>query len=63
VRAKRPGQVPVVLSPAEVSLLLSHLHGVVLLVCTLLYGSKLQLLECLHLRVKDIDFELASRLS
>ena len=50
-------QVPVVLTRGEVEQLLAHLDDVVLLVCTLLYGSGLQLLECLHMRVKDIDFE------
>jgi len=33
------------------------MDGVVLLVCRLLFGSGLRLLECLHLRVKDIEFE------
>jgi site-specific recombinase XerD len=57
VRAKRPFRVPVVLTRGEVRQLFAHLDGVVLLVCTLLYGSGLRLLECLHLPVKDIDFE------
>jgi integron integrase len=57
VRAKRPGRMPVVLTPGEVRQLLAHLDDVVLLVRTLLYGSGLRLLECLHMRVKDIDFE------
>jgi integron integrase len=57
VRAKRPARVPVVLTRSEVRQLLTHLDDVVLLVCTLLYGSGLRLLECLHMRVKDIDFE------
>ncbi len=57
VRARRPGRVPIVLTRAEVRRLLAHLDGTVLLVCTLLYGSGLRLLECLRLRVKDIDLE------
>jgi integron integrase len=57
VRARRPGRVPVVLTRAEVRRLLAHLDGTVLLVCTLLYGSGLRLLECLRLRVKDIDLD------
>jgi integron integrase len=57
VRAKRPGRVPVVLARDEVKQVLAHLDGVVLIVCTLLYGSGLRLLEWLHMRVKDIDFE------
>jgi len=35
---------------------LDELDGAPRLVCTLLYGSGLRLLECLRLRVKDIDF-------
>jgi integrase len=57
VRARRPGRAPVVLTRGEVRQLLAHLDGVVRLVCTLLYGSGLRLLECLHMRIKDIDFE------
>ena len=57
VRAKRPDRTPVVLTRGEVRQLLAHLDGAVLLVCTLLYGSGVRLLECLSLRVKDIDFE------
>lgn len=57
VRAKRPDRMPVVLTRGEVRELLAHLDDVVLLVCTLLYGSGLRLLECLHMRIKDVDFE------
>jgi integron integrase len=57
VRAKRPDRVPVVLTRAEVRQLFAHLDDVVLLVCTLLYGGGQRLLECLRMRVKDIDFE------
>lgn len=57
VRAKRPARLPIVLTPAEVRQVFAGLDGVVLLVCRLLYGAGLRLLECLRLRVKDIDFE------
>jgi integron integrase len=57
VRAKRPARLPVVLSAGEVRRLLAHLDGVVLLVCRLLYGGGMRLLEGLQLRVKDVDFE------
>jgi integron integrase len=57
VRAKRPARVPVVLAADEVRRLLTQLDGVVLLVCRLLYGGGMRLLEGLQLRVKDIDFE------
>jgi integrase len=35
----------------------AHLDGVTLLVCRLLYGSGMRLLECLGMRVKDLDFQ------
>ena len=57
VRAKRPARLPVVLTRDEARQLFANLDGVVLLACRLLYGSGLRLLECLHLRVKDIEFE------
>jgi integron integrase len=57
VRAKRPVHVPTVLSRAEVAAVLSHLTGSRWIMVALLYGAGLRLLECLHLRVKDVDFE------
>ncbi len=58
-RAKKPVRVPVVLSPDEVRRVLAQLHGGALLMANLLYGSGLRLMECVRLRVKDIDFEYA----
>jgi integron integrase len=55
LRAKRPPKVPVVLSPSEVRGVLSQLNGQYQLMAQLLYGSGLRLLECLRLRVKDVD--------
>jgi len=60
VRAKRPRRLPVVLTPAEVRQVLEQLDGVPQLVCTLLYGSGLRLLECLQLRIKDVDLASCS---
>jgi len=57
VRARRPRRLPVVLSRQEVRTVLDGLDGTPGLVCALLYGSGLRLLECLRLRVKDIDFQ------
>jgi site-specific recombinase XerD len=57
VRAGRPRRLPVVLTHEEVGRLFAQLDGVVLLVCRLLYGSGLRLLESLHMRVKDVDFQ------
>ncbi|MHC5008699.1 MAG: integron integrase [Planctomycetota bacterium] len=57
VRAKRPRRLPVVLTREEVRQVLSHLHGTPRLMALLLYGSGLRLMECVRLRVQDIDFE------
>ncbi len=57
VRAKRSQRLPVVLSRQEVRGILSRLTGVCWLMACLLYGSGLRLMECLRLRVKDLDFE------
>jgi integron integrase len=57
VRAKRPQRLPVVFTREEVRRIFEHLHGVNHLVVSLLYGSGLRLLECLRLRVKDVDLE------
>jgi integron integrase len=56
-RAKRPERLPVVFTRLEVKQILSHLDGVHHLSASLLYGSGLRLMECLRLRVKDVDFE------
>ena len=55
LRVKRPPKVPSVLSPNEVKAVLAQLHGQYRLMGLLLYGSGLRLLECLRLRVKDVD--------
>jgi integron integrase len=56
VRPKRVARLPVVLTQSEVSAVLTHLHGTHWLVASLLYGAGLRLMECMRLRVKDIDF-------
>jgi integron integrase len=55
VRANRPARLPVVLRRDEVRLLLAQMRGVTKLVACLLYGAGLRLMECLELRVKDLD--------
>ncbi len=54
--AQKPKRLPVVLTAEEVQTVLRHLSGVPLLAAQLLYGSGLRVIECLRLRVKDIDF-------
>ncbi len=57
VRARATRPLPVVLGRDEVRAVLARLGARDELVATLLYGSGLRLLECLRLRVKDLDFE------
>jgi integron integrase len=56
VRANRPKKIPVVLTQEEVKRILDCLEDTPWLMAMLLYGAGLRLLECCHLRVKDIDF-------
>ena len=56
VRARAPRRLPVVLTRGEVKAVIHELEGPPRLVATLLYGAGLRLLECLRIRVKDIDF-------
>ena len=58
VRAKRSPHIPTVLTVDEIKRVLCRLHGVYHIIGYLLYGSGMRLGECLHLRVKDIDFEM-----
>lgn len=55
-RVRRPPKLPVVFTRAEARAVLAHLKGDYRIMAHLLYGSGLRLLECLRLRVKDIDF-------
>jgi integron integrase len=55
-RAKKPTRLPVVLTRDEVHKIFAHLHGMHRLMAGLLYGSGLRLMECVRLRVKDVDF-------
>jgi len=56
VRAKRPKRVPETLSREEVQQVLEGLTGTWRLMGRLLYGTGMRLMECLRLRVKDVDF-------
>jgi len=55
-RAKRPARLPTVLTRDEVAALLGEMSGTTWLMAVLLYGSGLRLMECLRLRVQDVDF-------
>ena len=55
-RAKKPERLPVVLTREEVRSMLTLLDGSRWVMASLLYGSGLRLMECVRLRVKDVDF-------
>jgi len=55
--AKRPRRVPVILSQREVREILQRLDGPVRLCAQLMYGGGLRLVECVSLRVKDVDLD------
>lgn len=57
VRAKKPQHLPTVLTRSEIQRVFAHMSGLHLLMARLLYGTGMRLMECLRLRVKDIDFE------
>lgn len=57
VRAKRPKRLPVVLTQSEISTLLDNMTGVNGLIARLIYGTGMRKMECLRLRVTDIDFD------
>jgi integron integrase len=56
VRAKRPTRLPTVLTQAEAQRVIQLIPEPHRLMAQLLYGSGLRLMECLRLRVKDVDF-------
>ena len=56
-RAKRPQRLPVVLTRDEIDRLLGQLDGTAHTMAALLYGTGMRLMECVRLRVQDIDFD------
>ena len=56
IRATKAKRLPTVLSKTEALAVINHMHGVTQLMAQILYGSGLRLMECLRLRVKDVDF-------
>ncbi|MEE4377584.1 MAG: integron integrase [Candidatus Competibacteraceae bacterium] len=57
IRAKRPRKLPVVLSRREAKALLDTLNGTFGLMAGMLYGTGMRLMECVRLRVLDVDFD------
>ena len=56
-RAKKPEKLPTVMSKKEVGQVLAEISGTHRLMAKLLYGCGLRLMECVRLRVKDVDFD------
>lgn len=55
IRSKLKKNVPTVLTQAEVNKLLDNLEGLYALMAKILYGSGLRLMECIRLRIQDVD--------
>ena len=58
-RARKPKRLPTVFTREETKRIFANLEGTHWLIAGLLYGSGLRLMECLRLRVKDLDFSYA----
>jgi integron integrase len=56
IRAKKPRRLPTILTKEETTKVIRHLSGIHQLMAKLLYGSGLRLMECVRLRVQDLDF-------
>ncbi|MGH8556662.1 MAG: integron integrase, partial [Methylococcales bacterium] len=56
-QAKTPKRLPVVLNRDEMQAILSRLTGTYWLIASLLYGTGMRIMECLRLRVKDVDMQ------
>ncbi len=57
LRPQKNKRVPTVLSKDEVRAVIANLDGIYKLMAQILYGSGLRLMECLRLRIKDVDFD------
>jgi integron integrase len=57
IRARKPKRLPVVLTRDDVKAVFAHLDGDKRLMAGLMYGAGLRLMECLRLRVQEVDFE------
>lgn len=56
--SKKSPRIPTVFSHAEACAVLAQLDGMNYLMAALLYGTGLRVMECVRLRIKDIDFGL-----
>ncbi|MBI2759146.1 MAG: integron integrase [Chloroflexi bacterium] len=56
VRPNKPKRIPTVLSKTEAKSVIEKMDGVYRMMAQIMYGSGLRLMECIRLRVKDLDF-------
>ena len=56
VRAKKQSKPPVVLTKFEIQQVFARMQGDHLLMARMLYGCGLRLMECIRLRIQDLDF-------
>ena len=56
-RSKKPKNLPTILSQSEISRFFQYINGTNELMAKLLYGAGLRLMECVRLRIKDVDFD------
>ncbi len=56
IRARKTKRLPVVMTRDEVKAVLANLSGDKSLMASLMYGAGLRVMECVRLRVQDIDF-------
>ena len=57
IRPKKPKRLPTVLTEAEVNRVLAQMEGTHRLMSRLLYGTGMRLMECVRLRIKDVEFQ------
>ncbi len=55
-QAKKPKKVPVVFTKPEIKMIINQLEGYKWIMAQLMYGAGLRVMECVRLRVKDVDF-------
>jgi integron integrase len=55
-RAKKPRKLPVVFTKDEIRQIINQLDGYKWIMAQLMYGAGLRVMECVRLRVKDLDF-------
>lgn len=56
IKSRKGPKLPVVLTPEEIAGLFAEMSGVYLLMSKLMYGTGMRIIECIRLRIKDVEF-------